>query len=120
MICLDCVRKDFRSVCGYCGECACLCKMKCPRRLRANAIDKASKPVVYSVEKTEPLARKYDLCRQVACRKAFKVEHTLQVYCSPHCGRKDRNLNYRISRASAGLGPRPDRPAPLVQPQERQ
>ena len=118
MICLDCVRKDLRSVCGYCGECACLCKLKCAGRKRAAAIDK--KPIVYSVAKAEPLVRKFDHCRQVTCRKAFKVEHKLQVYCSTHCGRKDRNKTYREARVSAGPGPRPDRPALSEPPQPRQ
>ena len=120
MICLNCFNNTGISgnVCNYCGECAHLCKEKCRGLLRARAIDK--KPIVYAVAKAEPLVRKFDHCRQVTCRKAFKVSHPLQVYCSNRCGRRDRNKTYREARVSAGPGPRPDRPALSEPPQPRQ
>lgn len=33
-ICLECCAERLLSVCGYCGECAHLCKAKCPKRVR--------------------------------------------------------------------------------------
>ncbi len=111
MICLSCLFAHGRNTdeCKFCNSCTHLCRQKCVGLLRAKAIDK--KPVVYATPKAEPLVRKFDHCRQVTCRKAFKVEHALQVYCSTPCGRKDRNRNYRESRVSGSA--RPSLPGPL-------
>jgi hypothetical protein len=100
MICVfKCRGKDV-PLCQFCDSCSHLCREKCVGLLRAKAIDRVNTPVVYSVQKEAPLARKFDICRQVTCRRTFTVEHPLQVYCSTPCGRKDRNRNYRIKADS--------------------
>ena len=103
MVCLKCSRGNPVGVCAYCCECKHLCKDGCFRSSRARTLDSLKVQKVYSVDKKEPLVRKFDICRQVSCRKTFNVTHPLMVYCSTECGRKDRNLNYRVkARERAG------------------
>ncbi len=62
MICLNCMFRHGKNTteCKFCGNCADICRQKCVGLLRAKAID--NKPIVYSMAKEEPLARKLDRC----------------------------------------------------------
>lgn len=113
MICLNCVRNNLESVCGYCGECNHLCRLKCKPRQRLQKMDFIQKeryraycaPNPDPREKKVPAQTERKLAEELTCElcavRFFKI-NPLQRFCSQKCGREVRNKNYRESRLTQG------------------
>lgn len=60
MVCLNCVSENIFSVCDYCGECAHLCNLSCPMRVRIRKIKnmRRERAVIFYI-KDDPFKRGY-------------------------------------------------------------